>query len=243
MEILPINAAALLQEPDQTALLQVHAQLENSREAGLALYFSREHPHPGIWRPNFLLGLEDQAYFALQVAALPQGVRGGRLVLVPEAAGERPESSPVGYLSARAVGISKDVKKSLGYRIFVIPVAVFPGEGPDNAVQAWAIQHNVGLLLGVERMVDQLVDIAEEYEEQIYMPPAMAEIREVMGALNAGALPQAAQEVDAAPAPGGNLMARQVIIRHADTVNVYTVGTVGAGADARDDTDLPLDVV
>ena len=189
MEILPINAADLLQGPETAGLRQVHTQLEVSQEPGQALYFPKDNPR--IRRPEFLIGLADQAYFALQVAIQPHGVEGGKLVLVPPIPGVTPTLSPVGSVSAHAVGISKDVKKHLGFRIYVIPVAVFVGEDPDNTVQAWAITHNVRLLFSADRLVDRLAGIAREYADQIYAPPTMAEIQEVIGVLNAPGLPPA----------------------------------------------------
>ena len=244
MEIRPRNAADLLQDPDKAALRLVHAQIENSQEEGQALYFAKKSPR--VWRPDFLLGLADRAYFALQVAVQPHGVRGGKLVLVPAAAGVKAALSPVGYVSARSVGISKDVQRHLGYRIFVIPVAVFAGEDPDNTVQAWAIEHDVRILFGTDHLMEQLIVVADEYADQIYTPPDMAEIREVMGVFNSEALPQAAPESSQVPMPDGDLTARQVIIQHADTVNVYTVGAgsdgAGAVASARNGREVEMDV-
>ena len=248
MDILPINAADLLQDPEQAGLRQVHAQLEASQEPGRALYFAKENPR--IRRPDFLIGLEDQAYFALQVADQPHGVRDGKLVLAPApTAGITATLSPMGSVSAHAVGISKDVKKRLGYRIFVIPVAVFVGEDPDNTVQAWAITHNVRLLFSADRLVDRLADIAKEYADQIYTPPDMAEIQRVVGVFNTEGLPQTGMVSEANPAPTSetDLTARQVIIQHADTVNVYTIGAGGDGASApasaRDGREVDMNIL
>ena len=247
MEILPINAADLLQGPETAGLRQVHTQLEVSQEPGQALYFPKDNPR--IRRPEFLIGLADRAYFALQVAVQPHGVEGGKLVLVPPVAGVTPTLSPVGSVSARAVGISKDVKKHLGFRIYVIPVAVFVGEDPDNTVQAWAITHNVRLLFSADRLVDRLADIAKEYADQIYTPPDMAEIQRVIGVFNAPGLPRAevASEANPAPMPDTDLTARQVIIQHADTVNVYTIGAGGDGvsavASARDGREVDMNML
>ena len=110
-EILPINAAALLQEPETAGLRQVYSQMEVSQEPGQALYFARENPR--IWRPEFLNGLADRAYFALQVTDQPHGVRDEKLVLGPPVAGVTPTLSPVGSVSARAglhpnCGLSRD---------------------------------------------------------------------------------------------------------------------------------------
>ena len=182
MDILPINAADLLQDPEKAGLRQVYTQLEVSQEPGQALYFARENPH--IRRPDFLLGLADRAYFALQVADQPHGVRDGKLVLLPPAPNVTPSLSPVGSVAAHSVGIGKDVKKHLGFRIYVIPVAVFVGEDPDNAVQAWGITHNVRILFSADRLGDRLAGIAREYADQIYVPPDMAEIQKVVGVFN-----------------------------------------------------------
>ena len=233
MEILPINTADLLQEPDQSALRQVLTQLEVSQEPGQALYFAKGN-NPRIRRPDFLLGLADRAYFALQVAAQPHGVEGNKLVLAPPAPGITPTLSPVGAVSAHAVAISKDVKKHLGFRIYVIPVAVFVGEDPDNTVQAWAITHNVQLLFTADQLVKKLGIIAEEYEGQIYTPPDMAEIQRVIGVFKSEGVPKTEgmlPEANPAPTSDTDITARQVIIQHADTVNIYTTagedGTVG----------------
>ena len=247
MDILPINAADLLQDPDKSALRQVHAQLEVSQEPGQALYFAKAHPR--IRRPDFLLGLADRAYFALQVVAQPHRVEGGKLVLVPPAPSVTPTLSPVGSVAAHSVGISKDVKKHLGFRIYVITVAVFVGEDPDNAVQAWGITHNVRILFSADRLGDRLGVIAKEYADQIYTPPDMAEIQRVIGVFNSAGSPLTGIVPEAGPAstPDTNLTARQVIIQHADTVNVYTVGAGGDGvysvASARDGREVDRDLI
>ena len=247
MEILPINAADLQQGPETVGLRQVYTQLENSQEPGQALYFPRANPH--IRRPEFLIGLADRAYFALQVADQPHGVREGKLVLAPPAPNVTPTLSPVGSVAAHSVGISKDVKTHLGFGIYVIPVAVFLAEDPDNAVQAWAITHNVRILFSADRLGDRLAGIARKYADQIYVPPDMAEIKKVVGVLNTAGLPQleVASEANPAPTSETDLTARQVIIQHADTVNVYTVGAGGDGvysvAVARDGREVDRDLI
>ena len=56
----------------------------------------------------------------------------------------------------------------------------------------------------------------------------------MIGVFNAPGLPRAevASEANPAPASDTDLTARQVIIQHADTVNVYTIGAGGDGASA-----------
>ena len=155
-----------------------------------------------------------------------------------------PTLSPVGSVAAHAVGISKDVQKHLGYHIYVMPVAVVGGEDPDNTVQDWAIAHNVRLLFTTDRLVERLVDIAQEYAAQIYSPPTMAEIQQVIGLFNAAGTPPAelVSAAHPAPTPDAGLTARQVVIQHADTVNVYTIGAAASDG-ARDGREVDLNTL
>ena len=129
-------------------------------------------------------------------------------------------------------------------------MAVFVGADPDNAVQAWAITHNVRILFSTDRLGDRLAaSLPREYADQIYVPPDMAEIRKVVGVFNAAGLPPAdvASEANPAPMSDTDLTARQVIIQHADTVNVYTIGAAGDGASApasaRDGMEVNRDMI
>ena len=226
MEMLPTNAAELLQHPAKAALRLVHAQLESSQEQGLAIYFHKDDPN--VRRPDFLIGLADRAYFALHVIDQPHGVEQGKLMLVR--AGGSPVKSQAGFVAVHAVAISNAVNDHLNHRIFVMPVLLLAREQPAAAVQDWAIKHNVHMLGETGLLVDRLVRIARENAGQIYSPPPMAEIMEVMDFFNAEGIIQAATaaaEPDETPDLG--LTARQVIIQHADTVNVYTTSyTTGA---------------
>ena len=149
-------------------------------------------------------------------------------MLVP--AGVRPVKSQAGFVAVHAVAISNEVNDHLRHRVFVMPVVVLAGEQPAAAVQDWAIKHHVHLVGETDLLVDRLVRIARENADQIYSPPPMAEIMEVMDFFNAEGILQetiAAAEPDETPDLG--LTARQVVIQHADTVNVYTTGyTTGA---------------
>ena len=221
MEILPTNASEQLQHPAKAALRLVHAQLESSQEQGLAIYFHKDYPN--VRRPDFLIGLADRAYFALHVIDQPHGVEHGKLMLVRAGGGQ--VKSQAGFVAVHAVAISNEVNDHLRHRIFVMPVLA--GEQPA-AMQDWAIEHNVYLLGETDLLVDRLFRIARENAGQIYSPPPMAEIMEVMHFFNAEGILQAATaaaEPDETPDLG--LTARQVIIQHADTVNVYTTGAVG----------------
>ena len=224
METNPENVAELLEGSDRWAHRQVHAQLEASQQPGQAFYFPNGGPIER--RPDFLVALEGKTYFGLYVVTHPHGVEGDRLVNI-SADGDPVGGSPVGHAAAHAVAISKELKPILGYRIYEIPVAVFMDEGPDNAVQAWAMKHGVETLFNADRLVERLVNVAREHSKPIFHPPGGEEIRKVMAYFSTEGRPSAviaSESVEDLP-PEAGISARQVIIQRADTVNVYTTGT------------------
>ena len=126
MKTNPENIAKLLEGPNREAHRLVHVQLEASQQPGQAIYFPKDDPFER--RPDFLIALEGKSYLTLHVATQPHGVEDGRLVVV-SGAGDPMAPSPVGQAAAHAVAISKELKPILGYRIYLIPVAVFVDEG------------------------------------------------------------------------------------------------------------------
>ena len=229
MRTLPENIAESLQGPDREALRQVLAQLELSQEPGQAIYFPRESSYGN--KPDFLVALEGRTYFSIYVVTQPHGVdEEGKLVVVSSSGGPT-TPSPVGHASVQAVAMGKEVKQAMGYRIFINPVALFMDGGPDNLVQAWAINHKVAVLFTADRLVEQLVQKAGELGRRIFHPPQAEEIALVMSYLSAAGTPIAAFPAAPAgeiPAEAG-ITARQVVIQRADTVNVYTTGAAIEG--------------
>ena len=223
MKTNPINMAELLQSPDRAAHRLVHVQLEATQQPGQSLYFPNGGPLER--RPDFLVALEGKTYFGLYVATQPHGVEDGRLVLASGAGGP-PTPSPVGHAAAQAVAISKELKAKLGYRIYLIPVAVFMDEGPDNAVQAWAMEHGIATLCTADQLVERLAQIASEHRKPIFHPPGAEEIDKVMDYFSAEGRPPATTPSQSVGelAPEAGITARQVIIQRADTVNVFTTG-------------------
>ena len=177
------------------------------------------------------MALVGRTYFSIYVVTQPHAVEDDRLVLVPEAGGPT-TPSPVGHASAQAVALGKEIKQATGHRIYIIPAAVFMGEGPDNAVQAWGMNHGVQTLYTADRLVDRLEQIAAQHNKPIFHPPSSGEIEKVMAHLSAPGRPAAAipsRPVGEMPAEAG-ITARQVVIQRADVVNVYTTGADGAAA-------------
>lgn len=224
MKTHPKNIEELLQGPNRWAHRQVHAQLKLSQQPGQAIYFPGENTHER--RPDFLVALEGRTYFSLHLVTLPHAVEDNRLVVVPREGGPSTDS-PVGWATAQAVAVSKELTSTLTHRIYIIPVALFMDEGPDNAVQAWGLHHGVAMLCSADSLVERLGQTAGEHREPIYHPPGADEIERVMAYFSGAGQSLATIPVQPAGdlAPEAGITARQVIIQHADRVVVYTVGT------------------
>ena len=223
MKTNPDNINELLHGPDREAHRQVLTELEMSPEPGQAIYFPRGNPYGN--KPDFLVALEGHTYFSIYVVTQPHGAEDGKLVVLSGTGGPT-TSSPVGHAAAQAVAMGKEIKRNLDYRIFINAVAVFINEGPDNGVQSWGIRHDVSMLFTADRLVERLVQKANELGRRIFHPPHAEEIEKVMTYLNAPgrsvATPASAPVGEMPPEAG--ITARQVTIQRADVVNVYTTG-------------------
>ena len=222
MKTNPDNINALLHGPDREAHRQVLTELEMSPEPGQAIYFPRGNPYGN--KPDFLVALEGHTYFSIYVVTQPHGAEDGKLVVLSGTGGPT-TSSPVGHAAAQAVALGKEIKRNLDYRVYIIPVAVFMGEGPDNGVQAWGARHGVSMLFTANGLVERLAQIVSELGTPIYHPPHAEEIGRVLAYLSEG---RPAAAISAAPVgemlPETGITARQVVIQRADVVNVYTTG-------------------
>ena len=88
---------------------------------------------------------------------------------------------------------------------------------PDADIEAWAGQAAIHVLFGSERLVERLEELADVV--QVRFPPTEEEIAEEVELVMPGV-------ADPAPSAMG-LQARQVIIQHADVVNIHTTAVDG----------------
>ena len=223
MIVQPQPSAALQHNPATAGIHLVYSQLQDSGCEGQTVYFANADTHPR--KPAFLVGLTGRAYLGIHASSLPHSVENDILMLRP-GDGAPTERSPLGSLAARAVGISRHVGKRLNYRIYVISVAILIGEDPGPVVAEWAANHSVSVLHGVDDLANRLSGVARKHDAHIDFPPTEEEIDQVMELFRS----QEPSAIAAPPsAPEGamemELTARQVVIHHANTVNVYTVGT------------------
>ena len=131
-----------------------------------------------------------------------------------------------------AIVVRDAVNRVLGFRVFIIPVLLFPGTPQDRLIEEWATQLRVKVLFGADGLVGRLLELADSVG--VKHPPTAGHIRNEVAAVTNGLV---------APSwDGGSheavqeFMARQVVIQHVDTVNIYVTS---AHADGRDPQGLP----
>ena len=131
-----------------------------------------------------------------------------------------------------AIAVRDAVYRTLGFKIFIIPVLLLTDTPRDPFIEEWAAQRRVKVLFGADDIVVRLLALAERTE--IKHPPTADHIRNEVAAVTNGLV---------APARDGGgheavqeFIARQVVIQHVDTVNIHVTS---AHADGRDPQRLP----
>ena len=211
-------------DPRRQAELEVHNRLAASDRPGRAVYEARASAAgPEV---DFAIWLQDQGRFALQV-------KGGRYSLEDGAwrlhNGDVLEVKPcpLPQASDGAFSIRDAVKRAMDRKVFVIPVLLFPDMDPDLVIQARAAGDKTHILWGREDLVERLLQLARQVE--VKYPPTAEQVRREVEAvspgLGLGEDPGPPREGAAGPSqPTLDLAARQVVIHHADTVNIHTTG-------------------
>ena len=131
-----------------------------------------------------------------------------------------------------AIAVRDAVHRVLGFKVFIIPVLLFPDIPQDRLIEEWAGQRRVKVLFGAEDLVDRLLALADRTE--IKHPPTADHIRNEMAAVTNGLVAPA--QVGGGHEAAQEFISRQVVIQHVDTVNIY----VSSGhADGRGPQKLP----
>ena len=229
MQIVPPLSEIRLQDPKRQAEIRVYQALAESPVPRHALYEIRAKPNsPDL---DFPLWLESIGHLGLDV-------RGGPHVL--EANGtftryDRNECTP--NLSLRhhawqaAIAFHEAIKEQLHRRIFIVPVLVLADMEPDQRIDAWAATGYVSALCGTHDLIPRLIDLAEN-KGCLMTPPTAQEIAEEVALFIPGppmpGLPEKTEPAALAKPhqllnpPAAVIAAEQVIIQHADVVNIYT---------------------
>ena len=216
MNIYPEFPANRLNNPKRQAELAVYRELEASDVAGTAIYEAR--PDRSCPEVDFVIWLKGVARIAMQVKGGCYRIERGRWYLATPA-GEEKKSTPAKQCWESALALHDYLQERIsGSRNpFVVPVVLFRDMEPDADIEAWAGQAAIHVLFGSERLVERLEELADVV--QVRFPPTEEEIAEEVELVMPGV-------ADPAPSAMG-LQARQVIIQHADVVNIHTTAVDG----------------
>ena len=216
MNIYPEFPANRLNNPKRQAELSVYRQLEASDAAGAAIYEAR--PHRSCPEVDFVIWLEGVARIAMQVkGGQYRTERGKWYVATPN--GEEKQSTPAKQTWESALTLHNYLQERISdaRNPFVVPVLLFPDMELDADIETWVAQARIHVLFGEQRLVERLEELASV--AQVRFPPTEEEIAEEVELVMPGV-------ADPAPSVIG-LQARQVIIQHANVVNIHTTAVDG----------------
>ena len=198
-------------DPKRQAGLTVYLELQASGIAGEAIYEAR--PSRSCREVDFAIWIEDIARIAMQVKGGQNRIdRGSWYPATPDGENKKPTPAKQTWDAALQLHDFLQERIDNGRNPFVVPVLFFPDMEPDAGIEAWSAQAGIRVLFGSERLVERLVELAQT--ARVYFPPTAEEIAEEVELVMPGV---------ADPAPAAmDLQARQVVIQHADVVNVYT---------------------
>ena len=143
-----------------------------------------------------------------------------------------------------AIAVRDTIHRELGFKVFIIPVMVFTNTPYDPAIEQWAAQSQVKVLFEAHDLVNRLLPLAKQ--KGIKHPPTADHIMNEVDAVTGGLVAPAADEVEdpagvlvdrqqVTPGRDGRLEAvpdllpRQVVIHHVDTVYLYVASAHGYG--------------
>ena len=114
-----------------------------------------------------------------------------------------------------AIAVRDAVNRVPGFKVFIIPVLLFPDTPQDRLIEERAPQRRVKVLFGSDDLVDRLLELADSVG--VKHPPTADHIWNEVAAVTNGLV---------APARDGGgheavqeFIARQAVIQHVDTVN------------------------
>ena len=171
-------------DPKRRAEAIVFDTLAQSQRAGHAIY---EWSAPGRHhQTDFACWLEGIGRFAIEV-------KGGTYTLHRESdqwhlrspdGGLQAKSSPLRQAADAAMDLYDEIEEQTGYKLFVIPVVVFPDMAPDQEIDRYAGCTNVKVIWGTENFLADLAAIASQVG--VNHPPKASHIRNEVQAVTVG---------------------------------------------------------
>ena len=230
-------------DPKRRSEAIVYDQLAQSNHPGQTLYELKIAPE--IPEEDFFTWFQDRGRFGIQVKGGMYSVEGTAWNLRTIHGVEKVDC-PVTQTWDAATAVRDTIYHVLGFKVFIIPVLLFTDTPPDPAIEQWGWRRGVKILFGADDLVDRLLALGEQ--TGVNHPPTAAHIMNEVDAVTGGLVAPAADEVEG---PAGvlvdrqqgtlaqdngleaapDLMPRQVVIHHVDTVNLYVASAHGDGRD------------
>ena len=144
-------------DPKRQAEAAVFDALAGSNASGHALYEwgAPDRPH----RTDFALWMESVGRFAIEVKGGQYTLNGVQWFLrAPD--GLEAKSSPLQQADDAAMDLRNEIHRQTGYKVFIIPVVVFPDMEPDQVIEQHAQRTNVKVIWGTEHLLADLEAVA-----------------------------------------------------------------------------------
>ena len=243
MKIHPAFPPHRRRDPRRRSEGLVYDLLAQSDVPGQALYELKATPEaPEL---DFPIWFQDRARIGLQVKGGPYSVNGAVWSL-RTIHGVQQVDCPLPQAWDAAIAVRDAIHRELGFQVFIIPVMLFTDTPRDPVIEDMAWRYKVKVLFGVDDLVDRLLALADQ--TVINYPPTADHIMNEVDAVTGGLVAPAADEVEG---PAGvlvdrqqgtlaqdnglegtpDLMPRQVVIHHVDTVNIHVASALGDGRD------------
>ena len=230
-------------DPKRRSEAIVYDQLAQSNHPGQTIYELKVAPE--IPEEDFFAWFQDRGRFGIQVKGGMYSVEGTAWNLRTIHGVEKVDC-PVTQTWDAATAVRDTIYQVLGFKVFIIPVLLFTDTPPDPAIEQWGWRRGVKILFGSDDLVDRLLALAEQ--TGVKYPPTADHIMNEVDAVTGGLV---APTRDEGEGPAGvlvdrqkgtpaqdngletaqNLLPRQVVIHHVDTVNIHVASAVGDGRD------------
>ena len=170
-------------DPKRRAEAAVFDALLQSGASGHAIY---EWGPPGRpRRTDFALWLENIGRFAIEVKGGVYSLDGADWFLHAPDGSLEAKSSPLAQADDAAMGLRNEIDRQAGFKVFIIPVVVFPDMAPDPVIEQYAQSTNVRVIWETEHLLADLEAVARRIV--VDHPPRASYIKNEVRAVTVGA--------------------------------------------------------
>ena len=179
-------------DPKRQAEAAVFDALAGSDRCGHALYEwgAPDRPH----RTDFALWLENTGRFAIEVKGGQYTLDSDRWLLHTPDGGLDAKGSPLQQADDAAMDLRNEIYRNTSFKVFVVPVVVFPDMVLDPAIERCAQRTNVRVIWGTEHLLADLEAVARRIV--VDHPPRASYIKNEVRAITVGSDTGADQSTD-----------------------------------------------